>query len=397
MTTQQSPSQINQELAYPAPEKGMLHFSVDSSLLFQLGEQLVAKPSIALAELVKNAYDADATKVTITMENVEQKGGIIVVEDNGHGMIFEEIVANWMRIATNTKRESPTSRIYHRPLTGAKGIGRFAAGRLGNKLTLQSIAARIDGTKESIIVEFDWKKKFQPGDDLNIVPVTYSRERTHPDTQTGVALFIEDVRDAWVEDSMVELRRDLLTIQSPFPDLVVKPAESTEDNLEFLPDPGFNINFEIKGTNELEDLSGGLGEAFLEAAWARLDGFIDKSGKAHYDIDIRVTKEQDNLIDETNDYKGLENANLRIYYMVFKSDYFVPFDFGVGDARQRGRKEGGVRIYLDGFRVFPYGDQNDDWLGVDGAAARNIDLATQIVLPKEVSKLATSIAYTPSI
>lgn len=42
---------------------GTLNFSIDSSLLFQLGEQLVAKPSIALSELVKNAYDADATHV----------------------------------------------------------------------------------------------------------------------------------------------------------------------------------------------------------------------------------------------------------------------------------------------------------------------------------------------
>ena len=68
-----------------------LQFSVDSSLLIQLGQQLVAKPSIALAELVKNAYDADATQVTLRMQNVDKPGGTISIEDDGHGMTFEEI------------------------------------------------------------------------------------------------------------------------------------------------------------------------------------------------------------------------------------------------------------------------------------------------------------------
>lgn len=115
-----------------------LQFSVDSSLLFQLGEQLVAKPSVALAELVKNAYDADATQVLIIMENIGEPGGTIFIEDNGHGMTFEEIQKGWMRIATNNKQDNPISRKYMRPVTGAKGIGRFAARRLGTRLILQS-------------------------------------------------------------------------------------------------------------------------------------------------------------------------------------------------------------------------------------------------------------------
>lgn len=119
---------------------GKLTFSVDSSLLFQLGEQLVAKPSIALAELVKNAYDADATEVTIEFEKVDRPGGTITVADNGYGMTFEDIQRGWMRIATAAKRNNTVSKVYCRSVTGAKGIGRFAARRLGNKLELQSTA-----------------------------------------------------------------------------------------------------------------------------------------------------------------------------------------------------------------------------------------------------------------
>ena len=81
------------------PTSGKITFSVDSSLLFQLGEQLVAKSSVALAELVKNAYDADATEVTVILENVGRPGGTILIEDNGHGMLFEDVESSWMRYA----------------------------------------------------------------------------------------------------------------------------------------------------------------------------------------------------------------------------------------------------------------------------------------------------------
>ena len=69
-------------------DSGEIHFQVDSALLFQLGEQLVAKRSIALAELVKNAYDADATEVVIRLENIKKRGGRIIVEDNGVRGLF---------------------------------------------------------------------------------------------------------------------------------------------------------------------------------------------------------------------------------------------------------------------------------------------------------------------
>jgi len=360
---------------------GEFRFSVDSSLLFQLGEQLVAKPSIALAELVKNAYDADATKVTVALENVGEPGGGIVVEDDGHGMTFEEMRDSWMRIATTTKRGNPTSRTYCRPLTGAKGIGRFAARRLGNKLTIQSIAERDDGTKESVVAEFDWAERFLAGEDLVKVPVSYTRQEVALDAQTGVSLFIGEARDAWTKDEIAALRRDLLSLQSPFSDLIVKPGGVKSD--KYLPDPGFDIVLDIAGSKELERLSGGLGEAFLKAAWTRLDAWIDEVGKAHYRMDVPRTREKDGLTDDLSNYSGLANARLRVYFFIYRAEYFEDFDFGVREASRKGHEEGGVRIYLDGFRVFPYGSPGDDWLRLDEYAVRNIDIATGVITPPE--------------
>jgi signal transduction histidine kinase len=373
-------------------------FSVDSSLLFQLGERLVAKPSIAMAELAKNSYDADATKVTVTFENIGDPGGTIVVEDNGHGMTFEEVRDSWMRIATTEKRRHPVSRIYRRPLTGAKGVGRFAARRLGAKLTLQTIAEREDGTKESVIANFDWED-FTEGKDLGEVPVRYTREVTPPTTQTGVSLFIEQARDAWTEEDLNELRRDLLSLQNPFPDLVVKPNKKLkaqhDDGKRPPQDPGFDFEMQIAGSGELDNLSGGLGEAFLNTAFARLDGKVDGKGIAHYDIEVLKTGEKEKLVDKSHDYKGLENALLRIYVMIYKEEFFKGSDFGLRAAQIKGREEGGVRIYLDGFRVFPYGEPGDDWLQLDEYAAKNIDLATAISPTEKVLEMRTIIQGRP--
>jgi len=86
------------------------YFNVDSRLLFQLGEKLVANRAIALAELVKNSYDADATKVTVRMYNIKSQGGTIYVEDNGSGMTLQEFKRSWMRIATGNKENNPISK-----------------------------------------------------------------------------------------------------------------------------------------------------------------------------------------------------------------------------------------------------------------------------------------------
>ena len=111
-----------------------LKFTVDSALLRELGEKLVETVHLALVELVKNAYDADATLVELifTKDNVGKMQ--IVISDNGSGMNFNAIQEYWMRIATTHKTEQKVSKVFGRPLSGAKGIGRFSCRRLGSHL-----------------------------------------------------------------------------------------------------------------------------------------------------------------------------------------------------------------------------------------------------------------------
>lgn len=380
-------------MATNTAQSGEFEFSIDSNLLFELGERLVTKPSIALAELVKNAYDADATEVIVTFENVDKSGGIMIIEDNGHGMTFEEMQNNWMRIATGKKREKPVSRRYCRPLSGAKGVGRLAARRLGTQLTLQSTAERSDEgilTKECVVVEFNWQKSFPPGQDLTKIPVQYTRKAVSLEAKTGVSLFIAGVRDAWTKEDITNLRRDLLSLQSPYPDLSVQSQHSVEDNCT--PDPGFNFDLVIDNSGELKELAGELGVALLNSAWAKLEGEINKEGKAEYNLNIQQNpKGLDNLVDAENTYEALVGARFRIYFFVYRKDFFYKSSLNVRDATKKGREEGGVRIYLDGFRVFPYGDPGDDWLRLDEYGAKNINLGAIITPTEIVRQLANSL------
>ena len=96
-----------------------LQFTIDAELLRELGERLVGQPHIALAELIKNSYDADATQVTVKFS---PDNGCIEVSDNGHGMTFEAFKNSWMRIGTTHKRAN-LSKNLKRQMTGSKGVG----------------------------------------------------------------------------------------------------------------------------------------------------------------------------------------------------------------------------------------------------------------------------------
>src|SRR5260370_10320076 len=95
-----------------------LTFTVDSALLSELGEKLVETAHIALVELVKNAYDADATQIKVKIVPDPEGGPEVHVIDNGSGMTFRDVENYWMRIATTHKQEHQVSERYGRPRTG---------------------------------------------------------------------------------------------------------------------------------------------------------------------------------------------------------------------------------------------------------------------------------------
>ena len=133
------------------------YFKTRARLLNQLGEQLIKNESVALLELVKNSYDADSPDCTVYFENPDnQENGFITIEDHGEGMDKDILEHVWLEIGTSNKFDKKQDNYrtpkYHRRPLGEKGIGRFGAHRLGNKIEI--ITKKLD--KKECILKIDW-------------------------------------------------------------------------------------------------------------------------------------------------------------------------------------------------------------------------------------------------
>lgn len=144
-------------------------------LIGLIGEELISDEPVALVELVKNAYDADARSVKISFEGQDPgKPNRIVVIDDGHGMDIDTVLSAWFEPGTIkkcTKDTSPGGRKY----LGAKGIGRFAAGRLAETFVLESAAG---DEEQSVFVLIDWGK-FSDESYLDEVSIDYEVRPLH--------------------------------------------------------------------------------------------------------------------------------------------------------------------------------------------------------------------------
>src|SRR5437870_8422861 len=124
----------------------MARFTVDTHLFRELGELLVGRNSTALIELIKNAYDADATEALVYGERLNDiKRAVIKISDDGVGMSRDDFERGFLRIASRVKDVGERrSAKFHRRYTGAKGIGRLAAHKLARAVEISSSALDTD-------------------------------------------------------------------------------------------------------------------------------------------------------------------------------------------------------------------------------------------------------------
>jgi hypothetical protein len=321
-----------------------LHFSVDSHLLLELGERLVARRSIALAELAKNAYDADSPDVVITLDKVTKTGGTIVVEDHGEGMTYDMLVKGWMRIATGDKRENPVSRKYERLRTGAKGIGRFACRVLSNRLLLESVAVVGSGRKEKVSATFDWRD-FKPGSSVGEIGISCIRQLVDYSTDTGTKITLEDTRGIWEEDDLNQLRNDLLSLVSDYtPEMQVADTEKKPK------DPGFQV---IIRAPDFPEFQGRIVEQFLRYSWCRLIGRISSDGKPRYQLRVRRLK-KDLQYSPERTFAEVGETYFRIDFFVYRREYFAGFPISLNEARNLGNIFANIAF----FRGFSAGEAN---------------------------------------
>lgn len=357
---------------------GKLPLRPRARILRTLGDELISSETVALIELVKNSYDADATRVLIRFTPPLQiSEGSIEVIDNGHGMTLETIQTAWMEPATLIRKRNPRSEERRRRVLGEKGIGRFASSRLADYLKL--ITRRKGGPTETF-VSFDWslfddEEKFL--DEVNAIWETRMPTEICPgggieelwadhsfapqeELNHGTILRMEGIRATWGREQFETLRSSLSRIVSPFFGQDIAQNDEFSIRLD-LPDP-------------FTDLSGLVEppEALKKPHYL-IKGDIGKDG--HYKLTVKL-KGQNKTEELINRFTFRDSHEpvcgpFKIELRVWDRDRDSLEELAslskstIASVRRDLDHAAGINIYRDGFRVLPYGEPYNDWLRLD--------------------------------
>lgn len=354
-----------------------LRFTVDSQLMGELGERLVTRNHVALAELIKNAYDADATAIGVEFcdyddETTKEAVPGIILTDNGHGMRFTEVEKFWMRIATSNKARDPVSTKFGRPKTGNKGIGRFACQRLAKELVLTTIA-KVGSQFERTEVTFQWAD-FVAGSTLTTIPCEYETSRLKKAT-AGTTLELIGLKEQW-------LQRDFNTLRRSVSGLTMAGEVRRKG---FKVDRGFAIDLRA---DQFEYGEGLILDQLIDSGWGRLTGEVREDGCAEFRLRGNHLGGEKTWVSD-NRFKSLVGVRCDISHFASGEAYELVRNKRILTKTVLGelRKEAGVRVYYESFRVFPMGERGDDWLGLERDAARRLGSFTFPALNEIASRL----------
>lgn len=352
-----------------------ISFKSRARLMPQIGDQLIKNESIALLELVKNAYDADAPDVWVKMWDIDKPNkGKIIVKDNGDGMDLSIVENSWMEIGTDNKKNlleeyisnDKKSALGRLPM-GEKGIGRFGVHKLGSKITL---ITRMQGKKE-IVVIIDWTS-FEKFDYLEQVPITVIEREPEYFTgqQKGTYIEITELKNVWTRGKLRDVYRSIMSLQSPFESIQsfnVVFETNHKDWLEGLltvdrikNDALFFADVSIEG-NEITELK------YEFKPWKVLNKLEEKQVvRTHIEM-CREERENKKKILKKIDLGLFDIGKVRMKLMIFDLDNTI-LSYGVSD--KKGLKEylknnGGIAVYRDNIRIYEYGDSGNDWLQLE--------------------------------
>lgn len=361
-------------------------FEPRARLLIQLGDKLIKNENIALLELIKNSYDADARKATVKLRNINNSEfGTIEVLDDGEGMDIQIIQDVWLEPGSDYKEQltikNKRTKKYHRLPIGEKGIGRFGVHKLGNKIEL--ISRQKD--KLEVVVIIDWnefsKEKYLKDAKFEVyerTPEYFTRQKT------GTRIIISDLKTSWDKKMVRDLYKSVFTLNSPFDNKMGKfkvdidlDDKSLIENLPIWSDiQNFSLwhfKCKIKGS-EIIDFQ------YDFTPWESMTG-IDKRSLTINDDYINdrstiIVKNQETKKEEVlNLSKKYNEKGIPKYIGEIKFEGYI-FDrdkttlelsnhAGINLLKQYLDEQGGIRVYRDNIRINEYGEKGNDWLNLD--------------------------------
>lgn len=341
-------------------------FRVSPRILSHLGADLIKNESIALLELAKNAYDACATECTISFIVEDEEISEIHILDNGFGMTRQIIEDVYLTLGTDFKFKNKKETICGRLPLGEKGIGRLGIHKLGQKIHLISKSA---GSNE-VSLKIDWNKldEVEEISDFKIEVDEYKPAEFFPNA-TGTKIIITDLKSNWSNRTLREVYRDLNSLNSPFlekNDTFRVKIESTE-----------NIFYRLPDFEEIRNAALYFGRCVMEKnrivdfhyqfkPWENLTKVDEGREKTIEDLkpyELKIVDQDENVIDLTKMGIGRIEFDILIYELSGEIFSFVNTERK--SIKDYLRENGGVRVYRDGMRVYNYGEQDNDWLGLD--------------------------------
>lgn len=232
-------------------------FRFSTNILRRLGEELNPSPSQGLIELAKNAYDADALRCIVTLNNTDSNGGLISIEDDGDGMDVEEIINGWLVLGKSEKTIRGITRLGRRP-SGDKGLGRLSALRMGGRVVLRSVPLSNPGIEHTLETDWERYKENSLVEDIELkIITTMNLEGRKP----GTRISLENLKDSISRNEIQKLARGLILLADPFRDNPI----------------GFSP---ILRASEYEDLERMVEAKYFNDAEYHLEAKLDDSGFA---------------------------------------------------------------------------------------------------------------------
>ena len=306
-----------------------------------------------ILELVKNAYDANATECVVTLEETDEPGGKISVVDTGDGMTVDEIKNGWLVLGKSKKSTSERTRLGRIP-AGNKGLGRLASLRLGRSVTLSTRPRHDQLRRHELVV--DWRR-FDAAEHVGKVPLKVRTFKSKKARRSGTSVEINDLHERIGKAEVKRLARALILLGDPF-----------RDKSSFKP---------TLVAPEYADLEGLVQRSYFADAEYHLIASLDSQGIASSKVvDFRgktlyAGTHAEIAANRKSRGYACPAASFEVWIFLLDGQTFATRSTNVGQVREWLNEVGGVHVFHNELRVSPYGNEGDDWLGLNLRRAQN--------------------------
>lgn len=389
------------------------HFKPKAHILTLLGEELIKSPVMAIYELVKNSYDADANKVDVYFRDVDDlEKAAIIVEDDGIGMTSEIVEDVWLEPGSDFRkpvnkdgiRESSKSPIFNRIPMGEKGVGRFAVHKLSTKILLISrpLLIKYDENGQKIISKeladyeielfINWKD-FNQSKHLSDIPIKWKLRKDSTTfrfkNSSGTYIHLSGLKETWTKGMARDLKGHTISMLSP---------KLSESNFRI------NLSFDNQWLTDFPSASSILDESPFKL-YALIDDKYNLSFEYEFSLknNSKIGSRKINENENSNLYEKNIKGDIRPFVRKelvqkeypkeqleqilsdFDNEERTPFgsllfELNTFDLDSDSMKDytdepqvikrilkdnSGIKVYKGDLRVFDYGEKGNDWLGID--------------------------------